>query len=90
MDKLELILSKLDDLHDLRSELVDFMRLMEGRVAALETDNHTIMGNGQPGRMTKVEDGLRAVWQRIWWAMGAVAAIVCGAALGTYHWFFRH
>lgn len=60
---------------DMRSELHDAPE----RIAALENDNRAVMGNGQPARLTKVEDALLClkleVTKRIWWCLGAAAGV---------------
>lgn len=65
----------LNEFRLLREEVTEALQ----RISALETDNHAVMGNGQPGRLTKVEDAIQSlrieVTKRIWWVVGAAAGV---------------
>lgn len=41
-------------------------------LAVLKADMHKLVGNGQPGRMTKLED-------RVWWITLAVVGLILGS-----------
>jgi hypothetical protein len=68
----ELILS---ELRELRADFNENARKTGERLASLETDMHDLQGNGQPGRVTKAEDAIQAIKQRIWWLLGAAAGV---------------
>lgn len=81
----ELILTKIDNL---QSDFNNFARKCEGRFSALETDNYAVMGNGQPGRISKIEEDVSALQRIRFWLIGAVAGVSSiGPAIG---WVILH
>lgn len=55
---------------------------MAGRVSTLESQTKTVLGNGQPGRLTLVEQSVERVGEKVeqlgrlkYWAAGVVAAV---------------
>jgi hypothetical protein len=58
----------------LRAEISSFAASIRERVAILETDNHDVMGNGQPGRMAKAEGKIETLQAWRWKLLGASAA----------------
>lgn len=74
----ELILS---EIRALRDDLNDYARRSGERLATLETGMYDLRGNGQPGRMTKMEDAVRDLNQLTARALGMAAAISTGVSL---------
>ena len=71
-DIAELILS---EIRSLRERFDEFTLDTEKRIATLESQMETIVGNGQPGRMTKVESDVKRLDRWKYWALGAGAGI---------------
>jgi len=47
---------------------------MLGRgVAVLETDGYSLVGNGRPGRVDRLESAVQRLKQWRWWMVGAAA-----------------
>lgn len=59
----------------------DFERQTIAMLAVLNTQMTTVVGNGQPGRLTKVEDRVSALERHFWKVIGASSA--CGAIVGV-------
>lgn len=71
----------LAELRALRSDFQSFRNDAGERLAILETDNHAVMGNGQPGRITCLERSVDDLKQWRWRIAGISTAI--GAALSV-------
>lgn len=55
-----------------------YARDTNGRISALETDNHALMGNGRPGRVSRLEESIDGLKQ--WrWKMAGVYTVVSAA-----------
>ena len=77
------------DVRDLRGALDKQHLETENRLTKLEADSKDISGNGQPGRMSKVETAVAAMAVRFGWIAGAAA--VGGGVVGLLGWIFpRH
>ena len=63
----------LDEMRSLRADFQNFARDTGERVATLETHVHSLVDNGQPGRVTLLERSVQGIKQRMWWAIGACA-----------------
>lgn len=64
----------LDELRAFRDDFNDTTRDILQRVSSLETDNHAIMGNGNPGRMALAEKSIGSLKAWRW--------KVCGVCVG--------
>ena len=53
------------------------------RLTAVEVEVHTLIGNGQPGRIAKLEAKVSTLESYLWRALGAMGAI---GASGTFIW----
>jgi hypothetical protein len=63
----------LDELRALRGDFNTYARDTGERVSALETDMHSIVGNGNPGRLALVETAVRKLMEWRWWLVGCAA-----------------
>jgi len=57
------------------------MAEMGERVATLETQMEDLTGNGQPGRVTKIEGKVDQLQEFMWRILGAVGALTALTAL---------
>lgn len=67
----------LDEIKDLRNDIKTFQINTESRISQCEVQLETILGNGQPGRLTKVENSLEKIHRFKYWFMG-VASVIGG------------
>jgi hypothetical protein len=74
----------LNEMQLLRRDFNDFARDTGERVAALETDMHGLMGNGQPGRVALMENAIDALSQWRWWMLGCAAG--GGGVISALSW----
>jgi hypothetical protein len=63
----------LGELRALRGDFNSFARDTGERVSVLETDVHSLMGNGRPGRVDRLESAVQRLKQWRWWLVGAAA-----------------
>lgn len=77
----------LSELRDLRSAFNDNARDTGERLARLETSMHTLIGNGQPGRITLLETAVDQLKQFRWWMIGAAAGV--SAVVSAVAWILR-
>ena len=73
-------------MHDFRAEVNGWRQEYAERLATLEADNKSIMGNGQPGRLTKVEERASAHSRILWIGSGIVLAVQAGIGLVMHFW----
>lgn len=66
----ELILA---ELQMLRADFQTYARDTGERVSSLETQMHSLWGNGQVGRVGALEAAVEALKQWRWWLIGAAA-----------------
>jgi hypothetical protein len=69
-DTQDLILA---ELQLLRADFQTYARETGERVTALETEMHSLAGNGQPGRVSSLETAVSKLSQWRWWVVGAAA-----------------
>lgn len=85
MDTQDLILA---ELRELRNDYNENARKTGERLAKLEEQMHDLAGNGQPGRVSRIETAVRHLQQWRWWVLGACASasmiFTCAA------WAFVH
>ena len=77
----------LEELRALRADFNNFARDSGERVSSLETDMHDLKGNGQPGRVGKLESAVLSIKQRMWWAIGATAG--ASGVISVLVWFVK-
>jgi hypothetical protein len=85
-DNSDLILS---ELRELRADFNHNARETGERLASLETSLYSLVGNGQPGRMTLAEEAIKDLQSWRW----RMAGITTGAATvlsGVITWLIRH
>lgn len=63
----------LSELRSLREDFNSYARETGERIATLETDMHALVGNGQPGRVSDLEQAVRKLSQWRWWVVGCAA-----------------
>ena len=70
----ELILTELrgfrGEMNGLKDDFNRFARDVEGRTSSLETDNHSLMGNGNPGRVRILEVAVGKLKNWRWYVVG--------------------
>jgi hypothetical protein len=71
-DIAELILS---EIRSLRERFDEFSISSENRISTLESQMYTVVGNGQPGRLTKVESDVKRLDRWKYWVLGSGAGI---------------
>jgi hypothetical protein len=71
-DTLSLILS---EVQSLRADYNTNARETGERLASLETSMYSLVGNGQPGRITLLERAVQKLQQWRWWVVGAAAGV---------------
>ncbi|MDE1161931.1 MAG: hypothetical protein PW792_08285 [Acidobacteriaceae bacterium] len=78
----------LSELRDLREELNQFTRSSEGRLATLETGMYDLRGNGQPGRVTKLEHNVHELDRWKYKLVGYSSGIA--ACVSVIGWCVEH
>lgn len=75
---MELAREILEEVRALRSELSDYRQETENRLTTVETQIKPLFDNGQPGVLTKLQDGLNdhKAWR---WKITGICAGVSGA-----------
>ena len=63
----------LGELRALRTDFNSYARETGERVSVIETDMHSLMGNGNPGRIAMIERSVEGLKQWRWWLVGAAA-----------------
>ena len=63
----------LSEIRALRNEFTTFAGEMRERVTATETQMYSLMGNGQPGRVTLLERAVDKLQQWRWQVVGMAA-----------------
>ena len=63
----------LGELRALRTDFNGYARETGERISVIETDMHSLMGNGNPGRITLIERSVDALMKWRWWLVGASA-----------------
>jgi len=63
----------LDELRSLRSDFNDYARDTGERVATLEAQLYPLIGNGSPGRVSRLETAVEKLSSWRWWVVGAAA-----------------
>jgi hypothetical protein len=80
----DVILSELrglrGEVNGLRDDVNKTARDQEGRISSLETDNHSLMGNGNPGRVRVLEIAVGKLKAWRWYVVGMA---VGGSAVVT-------
>ena len=66
----------LGELRALRLDFNAYARETGERVSVIETDMHSLMGNGNPGRIALIERSVECLKQWRWWLVGASAGVV--------------
>lgn len=66
----------LDEVRSLRLSFDEFSSDARERITRLETHDHDISGNGQPGRMKSAESRLVKLESRYWYATGMAAGFI--------------
>lgn len=78
----------LDELRELRSSFNEHSQDVVQRLSKLETQSENIVGNGQPGRLTIVENKVSEL-QHVHWLMRGiyigVSALVSAGTAFLYH-----
>jgi hypothetical protein len=74
----------LDELRALRGDFNAFARDTGERVSVLETDVHSLVGNGRPGRVDRLESAVQRLKQWRWWMVGAAAG--SGGVISVLAW----
>lgn len=74
----------LDELRALRGDFNTFAREHGERVSVLETDVHSLVGNGRPGRVDRLESAVQKLKQWRWWLVGAAAG--SGGVISVLAW----
>lgn len=67
----------LTELRELRADVNRNSRDTGERLARLETNMTTLVGNGQPGRITLLEQAVTKLQQWRWKLAGVAAAVSC-------------
>ena len=82
----ELILS---ELRDLSTRFNDNAVSTGERLASLETSMYSLVGNGQPGRLSLIESSLKSLerWRANVKGRLAIIASFCGVAVTVVGWF---
>jgi hypothetical protein len=75
----------LSELRSLREDFNLYARETGERIATLETDMHALVGNGQPGRVSDLEEAVRKLSQWRWWVVGCAAG--CCTVISVVAWF---
>jgi hypothetical protein len=65
----------LDELRALRGDFNTFAREHGERVSVLETDVHSLVGNGRPGRVDRLESAVQRLKQWQWRLVGIFAGV---------------
>lgn len=76
----------LEELRSLREDLHAFERDTAGRVSVAESQLHTLLGNGQPGRIAHLERDVDQLKQWKWWIAGIAAGVPVTTSILT--WYF--
>jgi hypothetical protein len=77
----------LSELQALRKDFNKYALDMESRTTALETQMHSLMGNGNPGRMALVERAVEMLNRWRWWVLGCAAG--CSSLIGVIGWLIK-
>jgi hypothetical protein len=77
----------LTEIRELRKDFNTYARDMESRTAVLESEMHSLMGNGQPGRITLLERAVDRLNGWKWWLVGVAAG--CSSLMGVIGWFLK-
>ena len=77
----------LTELRELRNDFNDFARQSGERLSKLERDNYLLMGNGQPGRIARLETSVEMLQEWRWWLIGASAGV--STVVSIIAWFLR-
>lgn len=66
----------------------EFQLHVVSALAELKTQMTSLVGNGQPGRITKMEDKIESLL-RARWTMGGAITAVSIVASAVFHYFFK-
>ena len=80
MDTADIILA---ELRELRSDYNEHAKATGERLSKLETQMHDLLGNGNPGRLRRLEIVVEHLQAWRWYLLGAgaaVSALITGAA----------
>jgi hypothetical protein len=77
----------LTEIRELKNDFNKYALDMESRTTALETEMHSLMGNGQPGRITTIEKAVEKLNGWKWWLVGVAAG--CSSLMGVIGWFLK-
>jgi hypothetical protein len=75
----------LTELRSLRDDFNNYARESAARISVTENDLHGLLGNGQPGRIAKLESVVEQLKQWRWQVVGAAAG--CSAVISVLAWF---
>lgn len=78
----------LTELRELRTDFNTFARASGERLSRLERDNYTLLGNGQPGRITLLERAVERLQQWRWKLVGIASGV--SAAVSVIAWVLKH
>jgi hypothetical protein len=86
MTDTDLIIQALNDLRremrDMRADFNSFSQDCGARLSTVETSVHSLVGNGQPGRVGLLEAAHYALSKKVSWMWGWAAG--AGAAVGLF------
>jgi hypothetical protein len=77
----------LTEIRELRKDFNKYALDMESRTTTLETEMHSLMGNGNPGRITLLERAVDKLNGFKWWLFGAAAG--CSGLMGLIGWLIK-
>lgn len=77
----------LTEIRALRADFNDFARELGERVSVNETQLHSLLGNGQPGRISMIERSVDALKQWRWKVVGMASG--ASAVISVIAWLFE-
>lgn len=75
----------LEEVRELRTVVVDAKQEIGERLATVETHLYGLVGNGQPGKISDIEDDIKELQRFKYWLLGS-AATVSASAHVAWHW----
>lgn len=81
----------LEELRGLRADYNKHARATGERLSKLESQMQTLLGNGQPGIITKLQDEVKDIQRWRWRIVGLSAGIgiVVSGAISAVAWLFK-
>ena len=74
------------ELRELRTDFNEFARGMGERLATHDAELHTVLGNGQPGRLSVLETKVSELQRWHWKIIGMCTGLSSGAAVLIHFW----